>query len=183
MGNSDLSIWRGTCFPRQYHPFDRFCLRPQGPPAAKPAMKRFIALRPAPVAALGRGFRLRLALRAALAGSVRFADATGRQASRHEKSLAGDLLESSIQPSRSAKQTAKPLVSHLPPRMSPATIESRGIAIPDTPDKSAKEPSSIISDFLVRWSLLPNGTRRAGANHRKMAPRPQRGPSAVFPDL
>ena len=22
-----MSIWRGTCFPRQYHPFDRFCLR------------------------------------------------------------------------------------------------------------------------------------------------------------
>ena len=47
----------------------------------KSARKRFIALRPAPVAALGRGFRLRLALWAALAGSVRFADAIGRQAS------------------------------------------------------------------------------------------------------
>ena len=45
----------------------------------------FFTKRLAPVAALGRGFRLRLALRAALAGSVRFADATGRQTSRREK--------------------------------------------------------------------------------------------------
>ena len=94
------------CFPGARTPFDRFHLRRRAL-AVKSARKRFIALRPAPVAAQGdnpngivgrpladcrrsilriergtscRGFRLRLALRAALAGSVRFADAIGRQA-------------------------------------------------------------------------------------------------------
>ena len=58
-----------------------------------------------------------------------------------------------------------------------------GALRPQTPGKSAREPFSIISNFAVRWSLIPNGTRRAGTNHRKMAALPQSGQSAVFPDL
>ena len=114
-------------------------MRPQGPPVAKPAMKRFIA-------------------------------------------LVDRLPVAKIAP--------------LPPHMSPATIEAWGAAagsplqifdlnrgspaqrpdrqtrrvcrLPQSPGKSAREPFSIISDYVVRWSLIPDNTRRVGANHRKM---------------
>ena len=56
-----------------------------------------------------------------------------------------------------------------------------GALPPPNPWQVSQETASIISDFLVRWPLLPNGTRRAGTNHRKMAALPQRGQSAVFP--
>ena len=36
---------------------------------------------------------------------------------------------------------------------------------------------------VLSLSLVPDGTRRAGTNHRKKIARPQRGPSVFFPDL
>ena len=135
----------------------------------KSARKRFIALRPAPVAAQGdnpngivgrpladcrrsilriergtscRGFRPRLA-------TLRLRP---QSASR---TLSVDRLPA-----------AK--IASLPPHMSPATIEAWGAAAPK-PRQVSQGNASFISAFVVRWSLIPEEKRRAGANHRKMA--------------
>ena len=91
--------------------------------------RKLFSVRPAPVATLGRGNPaplgqrfancLRLALRAALAGSVRFADAIGRQAPCREKSPARGVHAAAydLRSGRSAPDTPGELVQ----KPSPAT--------------------------------------------------------------